>query len=1255
MQKQAQNMGKINRFLEKARPASILEKVPFLNAPGFKEAMDELRENDSQARAILLGKSVGSVQNTDNDNTSAKNLLKEAKKMIDRREYMSAISYLGRFKRKVKLAAEQINDIKLNIDQLNDKFFTEGLDDDVVNNLRELDKGIKSRKAALEGLTGFHKKAALGSMFINLFTKRGRALAAWESKNRREIGKIKNVVNKMYSDSMSMNEFIVNVFDNMLSLRSSRDISGYSRIANRFLDRANTYESLFNNYYEGSIRRLVSLLPPEPMKKLADAVGTPVENVQAAANEPVDDPKIQPLDDDLQEKSDAAASTINSQRVILNDLLSAIESAEEKEDPITKTEGFVKYKNEINSINQDIDKASETLSRAVDEATINPSKESLSAIDAATSAAFDVEVPAPPSDLIGVLTTDTTPETKPNEIGEPEADDDSGTAEQADESESGKDDSQTDIKGVEALPKPVGDQPTGDEILEKIKDAINKRFPPITNRRSSENLKTNIYKYFVENKDIITDLYPIFKQTPDDFINDFILQGGKDEDGTVNADNKVIRDKIINYITEGMLGGDISRLGDKDIALAKGIRPDIESSLKAAIDKSKLDKEKNIARRLVEKAQKNKGEDKGVDSKSDTVGVPSKPAPISQTSKKEPVPQTLINPVSKTKDLTTEEKLEMDAIKERAIKDRQKMTDDQIESELFGIYKNKGKGFTTEHLLIDTNDVGIDPVVVSNDVDLIRNFGKDYARKIQTYAVLRNQFANNKYYNDRSPSKVKERSDKFDANNFNDLVQALSTTNKGGAVVSNNSFISDKKKNEKSINLLKSILSGNYNSVGQDLDIDESDFVNQYSLLFKDGFISETDDNGKPDLLFDKIAKKIYDEIKNSYTPEKLKKVITNLSNVSDRELETHKVIANNKKDDFKNAILVAANMSLDEVMNYSDSDDLVVSKSDASTSTKDDGENLKQDSSSQESSVVRTDAVEKKRTNEYIAKIKEYLNNTSIGKNIDSLAYSEYEKYFVDLFNFAMSQDNFESGKDQYISTHPIQSLISNLSNLEGWQDGLGNIDKVINDKIKWITNLVVKTDVKPEKESVEKATVADTNNDKGNTTNDKPIKQFIFKAFLGIEDSAADELEKYLINLYNSSKDETLDKTKDNMIKMLGTKKFEQDMINLSENFELNNNRLNQILSPYERTRSLGLFSFRSAFANVIARYINLLSEDVSKATLTANKHSNFLRIVESMVNESPIILTKYISKYATLISRTDPNTSMKLMSVVNSIVGK
>lgn len=51
--------------------------------------------------------------------------------------------------------------------------------------------------------------------------------------------------------------------------------------------------------------------------------------------------------------------------------------------------------------------------------------------------------------------------------------------------------------------------------------------------------------------------------------------------------------------------------------------------------------------------------------------------------------------------------------------------------------------------------------------------------------------------------------------------------------------------------------------------------------------------------------------------------------------------------------------------------------------------------------------------------------------------------------------------------------------------------------------------------------------------------------------------------------------------------------------------------------------------------------------------SSHAQFMKSLESMANESPFILSRYIAKYASLIQKSDPKTASKLLKIAKSII--
>src|SRR5579864_6571565 len=171
MDKTAQKRSLLNKLHEMANvPARSAENF---FKPELKRVMNTLIDADDVVRSTLSGEKVGKA--TPEDSVSAKNLLKEAKSFINRREYLSAVANLGRFHKKMQDVVNVLDKLTLNVNTLHHQFLFNKLPTKHREHLEDFEKRIAAQR--LPYLT---KEAGIMDFFHNIGTQRGRALAAWE-------------------------------------------------------------------------------------------------------------------------------------------------------------------------------------------------------------------------------------------------------------------------------------------------------------------------------------------------------------------------------------------------------------------------------------------------------------------------------------------------------------------------------------------------------------------------------------------------------------------------------------------------------------------------------------------------------------------------------------------------------------------------------------------------------------------------------------------------------------------------------------------------------------------------------------------------------------------------------------------------------------------------------------------------------------------------------------------------------------------
>jgi len=248
MDKIAQKRSLLNRLHEMANvPARSAEEF---FKPELKRVMNVLIDADDVVRSTLAGSKVGKA--TPEDPISAKDLLKEAKSFINRREYLSAVASLGRFHKKMSDVASVLKNLDLNVNNIHHRFLFEKLP----GKHKEQLENMRSRFAS-EQSEYFIKEANIMDFFHNIGTQRGRALAAWEKRYPKVVGKIREGAISQLENAQNMLEHSLTLLKTMASARAGRNIDAYLEASKELTNAFNKYDNGkggFKNYYTDVIR-----------------------------------------------------------------------------------------------------------------------------------------------------------------------------------------------------------------------------------------------------------------------------------------------------------------------------------------------------------------------------------------------------------------------------------------------------------------------------------------------------------------------------------------------------------------------------------------------------------------------------------------------------------------------------------------------------------------------------------------------------------------------------------------------------------------------------------------------------------------------------------------------------------------------------------------------------------------------------------------------------------------------------------------
>lgn len=294
MQKTAQKRSVLNKLREKTNVGGIAAEK-FFN-PEFERVMNSLRAADNKARSIASGTEIEG-EDAGEDATSLKDLLKNAKSYLNRREYMSAIAFLSRFHKKINEIIKVFKVLNLDVDKVHHDFLFKDLDDQQKKHLQDL----KSRFAS-NNTESLIVEASIMDFLINVGTERGRALAAWEKRYPKQIGKLKKDLASLYDKSDLFLRSLLSSFKEMASYRATRKIDDYMKAASKIEGQYSNYDKMFKDFYNTNVKGFLEkqeLLAPtkvvEDKKDLGNQqIPTEKQPVGAVPDLEVPSPKSSP-------------------------------------------------------------------------------------------------------------------------------------------------------------------------------------------------------------------------------------------------------------------------------------------------------------------------------------------------------------------------------------------------------------------------------------------------------------------------------------------------------------------------------------------------------------------------------------------------------------------------------------------------------------------------------------------------------------------------------------------------------------------------------------------------------------------------------------------------------------------------------------------------------------------------------------------------------------------------------------------------
>ena len=235
------------------------EKATAFFAPEHERVMKKLREVDDRVRAELTGKSIGGFDPVSGINQPAKDLLKSARKNFIQNEFMTGISELGAFHQKMYEILKALQEFKVDVAKVHHQFLFQDMDDEKLQRLTS----HMNRKAELELAAIMIKQAGVMDFFHklhNVFTPRGRALAAWVKSYPKETKELREKGMKLVEAAEHLYETTLGILKQMATARATRRPDAYRDASERLRAEFNKFdqgEKGFTHYYRNVVQPFI--------------------------------------------------------------------------------------------------------------------------------------------------------------------------------------------------------------------------------------------------------------------------------------------------------------------------------------------------------------------------------------------------------------------------------------------------------------------------------------------------------------------------------------------------------------------------------------------------------------------------------------------------------------------------------------------------------------------------------------------------------------------------------------------------------------------------------------------------------------------------------------------------------------------------------------------------------------------------------------------------------------------------------------
>jgi len=245
MDKNAQNRSLLNKLREHANiTGKILEGIN----PKFHKMMEDLRATDEKVRGYA---------------EPAKELVKSARSLINRRDYLSAATNMSMFHERCRYIAAELERFISAIDKDSYEVLLNQFDEEQKERIFGYDpnKAVNLNEVSfaddLEVLASLEKKAGLADWWHNLTNERAVAMKALEKRFSISFLKdLKKNSETMFNESLKFLQFLLLTFKKLATALAKRKPSQYIDTAKEFGKRFANYHNAFVKFYDKNITPL---------------------------------------------------------------------------------------------------------------------------------------------------------------------------------------------------------------------------------------------------------------------------------------------------------------------------------------------------------------------------------------------------------------------------------------------------------------------------------------------------------------------------------------------------------------------------------------------------------------------------------------------------------------------------------------------------------------------------------------------------------------------------------------------------------------------------------------------------------------------------------------------------------------------------------------------------------------------------------------------------------------------------------------